>query len=375
MLQVSEPRRSVSVSLPRWLTAVVALAMVALTVGVAPIAAVNSEAVAPEPGVSTDDSVDSESDIEAETAEIAEKAADSESEADADDEIVEIVAEEEATGNTSDASKASKSGEASDPRSFGFVDLESFAERARQWLHARDLHLARSIDRASRLAMTAGTNIAVLDDEPDEMPSTGSDQPILGVDDQSPLGSLQFGWLDDLGIDVDPELPPGTVVVTVPSESPEDKDSNEAAEPEEQPAPEVAEETAEPSESADTEADTTSEPDANDDNSEAATNDEEDESADGEPKIPEGTTEEQWYALRECESRQSYSIVDRSGRYRGAYQFSIATWNYVAGNYYPELAGVDPALAAPADQDRMAYKLYELNGWNPWPTCRKRLPS
>ncbi len=91
--------------------------------------------------------------------------------------------------------------------------------------------------------------------------------------------------------------------------------------------------------------------------------------------IPAGTTEEQWHALRECESTQNYRAVSRSGRYRGAYQFSIRTWDWVAGIHYPGLVGVDPIDASPSDQDKMAYQLYEINGWDPWPTCKKRLPS
>ena len=91
--------------------------------------------------------------------------------------------------------------------------------------------------------------------------------------------------------------------------------------------------------------------------------------------IPAGTTEEQWHALRECESTQNYRAVSKSGRYRGAYQFSIRTWDWVAGMHYPDLVGVDPIDASPSDQDKMAYQLYEINGWDPWPTCKKRLPS
>ena len=91
--------------------------------------------------------------------------------------------------------------------------------------------------------------------------------------------------------------------------------------------------------------------------------------------IPEGTTEEQWHALRQCESTQNYQAVNRTGRYRGAYQFSIRTWDWVAEMHYPDLVGVDPIDASPSDQDKMAYKLYEINGWDPWPTCKKRLPS
>ena len=90
--------------------------------------------------------------------------------------------------------------------------------------------------------------------------------------------------------------------------------------------------------------------------------------------IPAGTTEAQWHALRQCESTQNYRAVSRSGRYRGAYQFSIRTWDWVAGMHYPDLVGVDPIDASPSDQDKMAYKLYEINGWDPWPTCKKRLP-
>ena len=91
--------------------------------------------------------------------------------------------------------------------------------------------------------------------------------------------------------------------------------------------------------------------------------------------LPAGTTEAQWRALRQCESTQNYRAVSSSGRYRGAYQFSVRTWDWVASMHYPELVAVDPADAAPQDQDKMAYKLYEINGWDPWPTCKKRLPS
>ena len=91
--------------------------------------------------------------------------------------------------------------------------------------------------------------------------------------------------------------------------------------------------------------------------------------------IPDGTTEAQWRALRQCESTQNYRAISVSGRYRGAYQFSIRTWNWVAGMHYPDLVGVGPIDASPSDQDKMAYKLYEINGWDPWPTCKKRLPS
>jgi hypothetical protein len=81
----------------------------------------------------------------------------------------------------------------------------------------------------------------------------------------------------------------------------------------------------------------------------------------------------QWEALRQCESGGNYAITNPSGLYRGAYQFSQATWDWVAGVHYPHLAGVDPITVAPADQDQMAYRLYEMAGWKQWPVCGRNL--
>lgn len=54
--------------------------------------------------------------------------------------------------------------------------------------------------------------------------------------------------------------------------------------------------------------------------------------------------------------------------YRGAWQFSQRTWDGVAGGGggRPDLVGVDPAAASPADQDAMASVLYAANGNGPW---------
>lgn len=86
-----------------------------------------------------------------------------------------------------------------------------------------------------------------------------------------------------------------------------------------------------------------------------------------------GPTAEQWAALRHCESGGRYDAVNPNGRYRGAYQFSQATWDWVAGVANPSLIGVDPAAAAPADQDALAFALYEMRGPSPWPTCGAHL--
>ena len=87
-------------------------------------------------------------------------------------------------------------------------------------------------------------------------------------------------------------------------------------------------------------------------------------------------TEEQWEALRQCESTGNYRAISISpaGRYRGAYQFSRSTWDWVAPQIGADyLVGLDPAEATPGDQDRMAQALWDINGWAPWPACSKRL--
>ena len=89
--------------------------------------------------------------------------------------------------------------------------------------------------------------------------------------------------------------------------------------------------------------------------------------------IPAGPAPEQWAALRECESGGDYTITNRSGKYRGAYQFDRSTWNSVAGRHDPPLVGVDPAAASPADQDAMAMALYIERGARPWPHCGRHL--
>lgn len=82
---------------------------------------------------------------------------------------------------------------------------------------------------------------------------------------------------------------------------------------------------------------------------------------------------EHWLVqTRRCESTNTYEVVSRSGRYRGAYQFSQSTWNWVAERYMPWLVGVDPAQAAPWDQDLMALALLgddQDGGRGHWPVC------
>lgn len=56
--------------------------------------------------------------------------------------------------------------------------------------------------------------------------------------------------------------------------------------------------------------------------------------------------------LRQCESGGNYRTNTGNGFY-GAYQFMISTWDRVAQKVRPDLVGVRPDLASPADQDFM----------------------
>ena len=91
------------------------------------------------------------------------------------------------------------------------------------------------------------------------------------------------------------------------------------------------------------------------------------------PPLPPGPDPSEWAALRDCESNGNYAITNRSGKYRGAYQFDRSTWNSVAERHAPQLVGIDPAAAAPADQDAMALALYSERGARPWPHCGRHL--
>jgi lysozyme family protein len=66
--------------------------------------------------------------------------------------------------------------------------------------------------------------------------------------------------------------------------------------------------------------------------------------------------------IAQCESGGNPRAISRTGRYRGKYQFSRATWRALGG------VG-DPARASEATQDAMAAKLYALRGTSPWPNC------
>jgi peptidoglycan hydrolase-like protein with peptidoglycan-binding domain len=66
--------------------------------------------------------------------------------------------------------------------------------------------------------------------------------------------------------------------------------------------------------------------------------------------------------IASCESGGNPAAVSSSGRYRGKYQFSRATWRALGGKG-------DPAKAPESVQDVIAAKLLAQRGTTPWPVC------
>ena len=69
---------------------------------------------------------------------------------------------------------------------------------------------------------------------------------------------------------------------------------------------------------------------------------------------------------------QMLDAVSPGGAYRGGFQFGQPTWNeaaQLAG--MPQLIGVPPNEATPAEQDDLAIALYQADGEQPWDdSCR-----
>jgi cytoskeletal protein RodZ len=71
--------------------------------------------------------------------------------------------------------------------------------------------------------------------------------------------------------------------------------------------------------------------------------------------------------VRKRESGGNYGVVSSNGLWFGAYQMTRQTWDSAAQRAgRPDLVGVPPNLASPADQDYLALVLYRWLGKSPW---------
>ena len=70
---------------------------------------------------------------------------------------------------------------------------------------------------------------------------------------------------------------------------------------------------------------------------------------------------------RARESHGNYGVVSASGKYYGAYQFALTTWDITASHAgRVDLVGVRPNQAGVSDQDDLAWALYQWQGKGPW---------
>jgi hypothetical protein len=70
-----------------------------------------------------------------------------------------------------------------------------------------------------------------------------------------------------------------------------------------------------------------------------------------------------WLArTRWCESRGNYRAISPGGRYRGAYQFDLDSWQRAGGRG-------DPVDAGKLEQDFRAVRWLQAVGRGAWPVC------
>ena len=71
--------------------------------------------------------------------------------------------------------------------------------------------------------------------------------------------------------------------------------------------------------------------------------------------------------VRHRESHGDYTAVDPSGTFRGAYQIYQGGWDSIANLIgRTDLVGIQPDVASVADQDVIAYAMYDQLGSRPW---------
>ena len=84
------------------------------------------------------------------------------------------------------------------------------------------------------------------------------------------------------------------------------------------------------------------------------------------PRYAGPITNDIWAALARCESGGRPDAVSRSGKYYGAFQFSLPTWHSMGMPNRPIDYPYEVQLEA-------AKRLQARSGWGQWPTCSRKL--
>lgn len=84
------------------------------------------------------------------------------------------------------------------------------------------------------------------------------------------------------------------------------------------------------------------------------------------PRFTGPITDETFAALSRCEAGGRPNAVSRSGKYFGAFQFSLATWRGVGMTGNP----IDYPYEVQLDA---AKRLQARSGWGQWPVCSRKL--
>lgn len=74
---------------------------------------------------------------------------------------------------------------------------------------------------------------------------------------------------------------------------------------------------------------------------------------------------ESWRNLAMCESSLNPEAMSPTGKFKGLFQFSQTSWEFVGGRGEPHEASV-------SRQYMRAKELQEIQGWNAWPECSKK---
>ena len=84
------------------------------------------------------------------------------------------------------------------------------------------------------------------------------------------------------------------------------------------------------------------------------------------PSLAGPVTDDIWAALSRCEAGGRPDAVSRSGKYFGAFQFSLGTWHNVGMSGSP----IDYPYEVQLDA---AKRLQAHSGWGQWPVCSRKL--